>query len=139
MPQIKREIIDAKRDPRKETERFQAAQEAKDYETMFDVLLHSSAQVCKRKGQGKWWDSDKLYDVASEMAIYLMERYKRNPEYRMSSHITQVYYAYMHCVYGTQLKRDNEAKRTCSYEAACLDKTYGGSYSSLEDDVLAGL
>lgn len=115
-------IIDAKRDPEEETRRFQAAQEIKDYETMFDVLFHSACQYCKKRGQGKFWNSDKLYDVASEMAIYLMQRYQRNPNYHITSHITQVHYAYLHVVYGNMQKRDKEEKQTCSYERTNLDK-----------------
>lgn len=129
LPQIKA-IVDEKREPKSEIERFQAAQEAKDFTTMFDVLFHTSCQVCKRKGQGKYWDSDKLAEVATDMAIYLMERYKKNPEYRMKSHVTQCYYAYLRVVCGDLCKADKERKLTCSYEAACLDKTIPADYLS---------
>lgn len=113
-------ILDERRDPKAETERFQAAQEAKDYTTMFDVLFHSSCQYCKKRGQGKYWDSDKLYDVATDMTLYLMQRYQRNPDYKMTSHICQVHFAFLRCVYGDLYKRDKEKKQTCSYDV--LDK-----------------
>lgn len=115
-------IIDDKRDVESETRRFQKAQSERDYTTMWDILFHSSAQYCKKRGQGRFWDADKLYDISSEMAIYLMQRYQRNPNYHITSHITQVHYAYLHVVYGAQQKRDKEARQTCSYEATNIDK-----------------
>lgn len=117
-------IIDAKRDPEEETRKFQAAQEAKDYTTMFEVLFHTACQYCKKRGQGKYWTSDRLAEVATDMTIYLMQRYRRNPEYRMLSHITQIHYAFLHTVYGALQKRDKEAKITTSFEATNIDKIF---------------
>lgn len=138
LPAVKR-IIDEKRDPEAEKKRFQAAQDARDFTTMFETIFHTAVQVCKKRGQGKYWDSDKLYEVAMDMTIYLMQRYQKNPDYKMTSHVAQCCYAYLHVVYGKLQRYDKEAKQTCSYEAACLDKTYNKSYSSLEDDIIGGL
>lgn len=117
-------IIDAKRDPEEETKKFQAAQAAKDYTTMFSILFHTACQYCKKRGQGKWWTSDHLAEVATDMTIYLMQRYRRNPDYRMTSHVTQIHYAYLKVVYGDLYKRDKEKAQTCSFEATDIDKIF---------------
>lgn len=116
MLQVVKSIINSQRDPQQEIERFNEAQEKLDFTTMYDVLFHTAAQYCKKRGQGKYWSTQKICDVSNDVAAYILKRYKKNPNYRCK-HMAAVHFAWLHIVYGDLYKQDQINKLTQSYDA----------------------
>lgn len=124
-------LMDEKRVPGQEIKRFNSAQERLDFNTMFDVLYHTSCQYLKKRVG--WmcarpvsydpdkpvrlasWTTEKISDTAVDMAIEILTRYKKNPKYRCL-HMAAVHFAFIKIVYGKLQKEDNQAKLKVSYD-----------------------
>lgn len=100
--------MDERRDPNEERARFNKAIEVRDFATMWDVLYHTACQYCKKK-QGYIWDTDRIHEGATEIAMILIERIRRKPDYRCN-HMAAVHYAFLRVAFDIFKKKDFEDK-----------------------------
>lgn len=113
-------LMNEKRAPDKEIERFNMAQEHLDFKTMFDVLYHTSCQYLKKRvgwmcsGKSQW-SSEKMSDVAIDMTTEILLRYKKNPTYRCL-HMAAVHFAFLKVVYGKMQKEEKQDKNLCAFD-----------------------
>lgn len=113
-------LIDEKRVPKQEIERFNKAQECLDFNTMFDILYHTSCQYLKKRVGGMYtWTSEKISDVAVDMTTEILNRYKNNPSYRCL-HMAAVHFAFLKVVYGKMQKEEKQEKNNCCFNEANL-------------------
>lgn len=96
--------MDERRDPKREMERFNKAQENLDFETMWDVLYHTACQYCK-KHKHPSWTSDDISDIASDISFKILNRYYKDAQYRCK-HMAAVHYAFLGVVYDTRQKEE---------------------------------
>ena len=123
-------LMNEKRAPDKEIERFNRAQECLDFETMFDVLYHTSCQYLKKRvgwmcssscssssssSSKSQWSSEKMSDVAIDMTTEILLRYKKNPSYRCL-HMAAVHFAFLKVVYGKMQKEEKQDKNLCCFD-----------------------
>lgn len=106
--------MNQRRVPEEEIQRFNKAQEALDYTTMYDILFHTACQYCKKR-QGSHWDSVKIVDVANDIACLILSRYKKNSEYRCL-HMAAVHYAFIKVIYEFYRKQDEQDKQEVDYD-----------------------
>ena len=112
--------MDEKRVPEQEIERFNKAQEQLDFNTMFDVIYHTSCQYLKKRVGGMYtWTSEKISDVAIDMTTEILNRYKKNPSYRCL-HMAAVHFAFLKVVYGKMQKEEKQDKNLCCFDEANL-------------------
>lgn len=109
------QLINVKRDPKEETIIFNKAQQERDFPTMYDCLFHTACQFIKSKGHGKFWDIQKICDVANDISIAILDRYRRKPEYQCN-HLKAVALAYRGIVWNDMKKQSDFEAKCCSYE-----------------------
>lgn len=131
-----KDLMNERRVPEQEIERFNKAQERLDFTTMFDVLYHTSCQYLKKRvgwmcGRSvsydpdkpaytrMSWTTEKINDAAIDMTTEILGRYKKDPSYRCL-HMAAVHYAFLKIVYGKLQKEESRAKMECSF-----DEKYG--------------
>lgn len=117
-------LMNEKRAPDKEIERFNRAQECLDFKTMFDVLYHTSCQYLKKRvgwmcSSKSQWSSEKMSDVAIDMTTEILLRYKKNPTYRCL-HMAAVHFAFLKVVYGKMQKEEKQERNNCCFDEANL-------------------
>ena len=113
-------LMDEKRVPEQEIERFNKAQEYLDFNTMFDILYHTSCQYLKKRVGGMYtWTSEKISDVAVDMTTEILNRYKNNQSYRCL-HMAAVHFAFLKVVYGKMQKEEKQDRNNCCFDEANL-------------------
>lgn len=113
-------LMDEKRVPKQEIERFNKAQEQLDFNTMFDILYHTSCQYLKKRVGGMYtWTSEKISDVAVDMTTEILNRYNNNQSYRCL-HMAAVHFAFLKVVYGKMQKEEKQEKNNCCFNEANL-------------------